>query len=211
MSTWIICCTEMWKNNSAKTTNKKAYFCRREGWFKVQMSLQRCGVCLISASINTNIQTMKGNMEENSAEQPLLTLSKRSSSLFYPNLTLSLWTPDTNANVKRLMVSGCAVLSQWTCTLPVPLPHLMTCLLPAILKLWSLLSGRHLMRCVWGCDWRWLGEFQTLTFLCHPTSQRPHSHRQTPWEIHTTHQIWLSGFSKHPLKFYFPYFISISF
>lgn len=82
------------------------------------MFLQRCGVCLIPALINTNIQVMKRNIEENSAEQPLLTLSKRRGGLFYLNLLLSFWTPDTNADAERLMVSGCSVLTQWTCTIP---------------------------------------------------------------------------------------------
>lgn len=70
------------KKNIAKTTNTKVHFSRREGWFKVQMRLQRCGMCLISALINTNIEAMKGNMEGNSAVQPLLTWSKMRGSLF---------------------------------------------------------------------------------------------------------------------------------
>lgn len=98
----------------------KVHFSRHEGWFKVQMRLQRCGMCLISALINTNIEAMKRNMEGNSAEQPLLTWSKMRGSLFYPNLTLSLRAADTNANAERLMVSGCSVLPRWTCALPAP-------------------------------------------------------------------------------------------
>lgn len=38
-------------------------------------------------------------------------------------------------------------------------------------KLWSWLSGPHLPRSVQGGDWRWWGENQRLTFLCHLTSQ----------------------------------------
>lgn len=174
-------------------------------------------VCLTSALINTNTKAMKGNMEgdSDSAEQSLLTWSKMSSSLFYPNSTLSLWTPDTNADVDSQMVSGCSTLPPWTCTLPAPPPPppLMTCSPPAISKLWSLVSGCHLMRRVWGSDWRWLGEYQTLTFLCHQASQRPHL--QQPVKVASTHmltsrppqrythtpvQIWLPGFSKHSFE-----------
>lgn len=69
-----------------------------------------------------------------------------------------------------------------------PPPHaLMTGLLPAIWKLWFLLSGRHLTRCVWGGYWRWLGEYQTLIFLCHPASQRPHL--QQPVQVAHTHRL----------------------
>lgn len=41
-------------------------------------------------------------------------------------------------------------------------------------QLWSVRSASHLMRCVWGGDWRWWGEYWRLTFLCHLTSHAAH-------------------------------------
>lgn len=145
-------------------------------------------MCLTAALINASTEAMKGSMEgdSDSHEQPLLSLSKTSGSLFYPNSTLSLRTPDTNAGeAESQMVSGCSALPRRTCTLLAP--TLMTCSLPAISKLWSRLSGRHLMRRVCGSDWRWLGEYQTLTFLCHQASQRPHP--QQPVKVASAHML----------------------
>lgn len=34
----------------------------------------------------------------------------------------------------------------------------------------------------------------------------PHAHRQTPSEVHTTHQTWLPGLSKHPFEVLFSLF-----
>lgn len=71
---------------------------------------------------------------------------------------------------EHLRQTGCCEVSlcSWTCAFPSFFFHIFC------QQLWSWLSDHHLMRCVWGRDWRRRGEYQRLTFLCHLTSQEAH-------------------------------------
>lgn len=117
---------------------------------------------------------MTENLVQNSAEPPLLTLSKTNRSLFSSQFNVICL--DTWRKCRCLASEGV-----WPLSTPLmDLYFSFSCFPPSwrvfhqqFSQLWSLLSGRHLMRSVWGSDWRWLGEYQTLTFLCHLTSQRP--------------------------------------
>lgn len=181
-------------------------------------------MCLTAALINANTEAMKGNMEgdSDSDEQPLLSLSKTSGSLFYPNSTLSLRTPDTNAGeAESQMVSGCCALPPTD--LHSSCPHLNDVFSASnfetlISAVWPSSDEARLRRRLRVIGWISDADISLSSGITEATSAaagkggvRPHAHRLTPSEIRIPPVQNLTSwiFKTLFLKMCFPYLVSI--
>lgn len=165
---------------------------------------------------------MKGNMEDSdSDEQLLLSLSKTSGSLLYPNSTLSLRTPDTNAGeAESQMVSGCSALPRQD--LHSSCPHLND-VFPAsnfetlISAVWPSSDEARLRQRLRVIGWISDTDISLSSGITEATSAaagkgdvHPHAHRLTPLEIRTPQsKSDFLDFQNTLLKMCFPCLVSI--